>query len=273
MLDLPIDYEHQSERIRENGREAPAAGWIKGLFVRGGAVWGRVEWTGRAAAYLAAREYRFLSPVFAYERATRRIKRIEAAGLTNNPAFFMRALARAQTDNEEGESEMDLKDIAKALGLPETAGEAEILAAVEAAAKAAGELAASGETVKAIARAAGLAENAKADDVAEAVRTARAAAAAGAGEVDPAKFVPRAEFDEVRGTLARIETEGAGERATAAVDKAIKAGKVSPASRIGRSAMPGKTPPGSPNSSGARRRSWRTAGSFRRPRRARAATR
>lgn len=38
VLDIPIDYEHQSLRSKDNGREAPAAGWIKDVFVRDGAV-------------------------------------------------------------------------------------------------------------------------------------------------------------------------------------------------------------------------------------------
>ncbi|MCY4548130.1 MAG: hypothetical protein OXC28_07170 [Defluviicoccus sp.] len=229
VLDLPIDYEHQGEHARENGREAPAAGWIKGLFVRDGAVWGRVEWTGKAAAHLAAREYRYLSPVFQYDRASRRIRRIESAALTNAPAFFMRALARAEANDAE-ESEMD-KEIARALGLAEDASEADILAAAKAAAKAAGELAAAAGSVKAIALAAGLAGDAAAGDVAEAVKTAKAAAAAGAGDPDPAKFVPRAEFDDLRGRFEALETSGAEARATTAVDRAIKAGKLTPASR------------------------------------------
>ena len=57
------------------------------------------------------------------------------------------------------------------------------------------------------------------------------AAAAAGGDPDPDEFVPRAEFDRLRETLARLETEGAEARATAAVDAAVKAGKVTPASR------------------------------------------
>ena len=65
--DLPIDYEHQGERAVANGQPAPAAGWIRRIFERAGAVWGEVEWTGRAAAMLKAREYRFISPLFLYD--------------------------------------------------------------------------------------------------------------------------------------------------------------------------------------------------------------
>lgn len=36
--------------------------------MRDGAIWGRVEWTERAAAAIRAREYRFLSPSFGFDK-------------------------------------------------------------------------------------------------------------------------------------------------------------------------------------------------------------
>ena len=45
---LPIDYDHATDFGAPEGRPAPAAGWIRELEVRDGAVWGRVEWTARA---------------------------------------------------------------------------------------------------------------------------------------------------------------------------------------------------------------------------------
>ena len=69
-IPLPIDYEHQSLLAEDNGQPAPAAGWITEFDVRDRALWGHVEWTDRAAAHIAAREYRFLSPVFCYEQRT-----------------------------------------------------------------------------------------------------------------------------------------------------------------------------------------------------------
>ena len=64
--DLVFDYEHQTDHAKENGREAPASGWIKELEVRGGDIWGRVEWTERALAMIKAREYRYVSPTFSH---------------------------------------------------------------------------------------------------------------------------------------------------------------------------------------------------------------
>ena len=64
-IDLVIDYEHQTMNSQVNGLPAPAAGWIDVLEVRTDGIWGHVrEWTQQAQAYLRAREYRYLSPVF-----------------------------------------------------------------------------------------------------------------------------------------------------------------------------------------------------------------
>src|SRR5229473_2555831 len=45
---LPIDYDHATDFGAPEGRPAPAAGWIRELAIRTGALWGRVEWTAMA---------------------------------------------------------------------------------------------------------------------------------------------------------------------------------------------------------------------------------
>lgn len=88
--DLPIDYEHQTlggAYAAPNG-QAPAAGWIKALIARPGAgLFGRIEWTEAARQQLAAREYRYLSPVALVRRSDRRLVGIHSAALTNKPAI------------------------------------------------------------------------------------------------------------------------------------------------------------------------------------------
>ncbi len=244
-LDLPVDYEHQAERAKVNGQPAPAAGWIRRVFARDGAIWGAVEWNERAAAMIRAREYRFTSATFQYRRDNRQVMRITGAALVNDPALYMSAIAGAQPEDEE--VEMDLAKLRKALGLAATATEAEILAAAELAAAGAAGLAAvgkalgldgevTGETATAaltaqqaglgaIRTAAGLEDGATLAQIATAVKTATA----GAG--NPGEFVPRAEFDRVKTDLATLQANGAKATASTAVDKAIEAGKVAPASR------------------------------------------
>ncbi len=82
-VDLVIDYEHQSLQ----GRQAPAAGWIKDLEARGDGLWARVEWTHQAQEYLRNREYRYFSPVLQLDPETRKPLALMQVGLTNVPAI------------------------------------------------------------------------------------------------------------------------------------------------------------------------------------------
>ncbi|MDD3770481.1 MAG: phage protease [Sulfuricurvum sp.] len=64
-IDIVVDYEHQTLL----GNTAPASGWIKkapvSLKAENGDLFAKIEWTEKAAAHIAAKEYRYLSPVFA----------------------------------------------------------------------------------------------------------------------------------------------------------------------------------------------------------------
>lgn len=82
--DMVIDYEHQTL----SGGEAPAAGWIKKLVDKGkDGVWAAVEWTQKAAAYIAAKEYRYVSPVFLKRLSDNRVVSLFNVALTNEPAI------------------------------------------------------------------------------------------------------------------------------------------------------------------------------------------
>lgn len=138
-LDLVIDYEHQTL----SDVQAPAGGWIKDLYKGEDAIIAKVEWTTKAAEYLKNKEYRYLSPVVLVRKRDQKATAIHSVALTNTPAIDgMFALVNSLDieDISEGGSIMDLKDLAKALGLPETATEEEIKKAVEDAAKAAEKL-------------------------------------------------------------------------------------------------------------------------------------
>jgi phage I-like protein len=89
---LVIDWEHASEHRAPQGLDAPAAGWVDQLETREGAIWGHVEWTDRAKQQIAAKEYRFLSPVFTYQKADSTIIALTSAGLTNQPNLNLTAL-------------------------------------------------------------------------------------------------------------------------------------------------------------------------------------
>ncbi|MBB4316042.1 phage protease [Roseospira marina] len=92
--DMIIDWEHGSERAGADGG-APAAGWIDRLEVRDGAVWGHVSrWTPRAAAQIAAGEYRYLSPVILHH-ADGTVVGVRSVALTSDPNLGIAALNRA----------------------------------------------------------------------------------------------------------------------------------------------------------------------------------
>ena len=186
-----IDYEHAQDKLAVNGQEAPAAGWVEALEVRDGEVWGRVDWTARAKAAIAAREYRFLSPAFLYSESDGEVRALTGAGLVNRPNFVMTALNSQEPSM--------LKDIAAALGLAETATSPEILTAIGA---------------------------------------LKTATALNAQHPDLARFVPRADYElalnRANGAEAKLaaDAKAAHEaKVAAAIEGAVKAGKVAPASK------------------------------------------
>ncbi|MFV1979492.1 MAG: phage protease, partial [Myxococcota bacterium] len=75
--DTPIDYEHQTlggSYASPNG-QAPAAGWIKAIEAEPGVgLIASIEWTEQAKQMLAAKEYRYLSPVALIRKRDRKLR-------------------------------------------------------------------------------------------------------------------------------------------------------------------------------------------------------
>ena len=129
--DMVIDYEHATL----SGKEAPAAGWIKLLVNKGAAgLWAEVEWTDKAKAYLAAREYRYFSPVVLKRKSDNRAVAIHSVALTNFPnTKDLEPLvnkAGAGFSTQEMEDEVMKKDLIELLKLKADATDAEVLAAI-----------------------------------------------------------------------------------------------------------------------------------------------
>ena len=89
--DFHFDYEHQTLKAEQNGKPAPASGWFKAdalEYVPGKGLFAlNVKWTDKAAAMLKADEYRFISPVFHYNKDTGRPVILRHFALTNDPAL------------------------------------------------------------------------------------------------------------------------------------------------------------------------------------------
>lgn len=108
-VDLPIDYEHQTLDASAKAGPVPAAGWIRGIELRDGALWGRVEWTPHAAELIRNKSYRYISPVFRHDKSGR-IVALEGAGLTHYPNLHLQPVAHSKGDT------MDITLLAEALG-------------------------------------------------------------------------------------------------------------------------------------------------------------
>ncbi len=219
--EMPIDYDHQMPfgAVPGVGGKAVAAGWIKQFHITDAGIDADVEWTDAASAHLKAREYRYISPYFGHEKGSGRVTRFINAALTNLPNLELRAVASQQGSTGD-ESMIDLKKIAGALGLGDTADEAAILTAIDE------QKAAASATAKAL----GLAETAKPEEV----TAAASALAANSGNPDPAKFVPIATVTEMQSAMSSLKSQIGGmleaEQAKV-VDQAIADGKLIPAQK------------------------------------------
>lgn len=141
---LPVDYEHQLLLAKQNGKPAPASGWISAVgYVPGRGLFAAVSWTAKAREHISADEYRYISPVFRFDQATGAVLEILSVALTNNPALDgMDAVALAalfptatvtatpQTTEEDSMDEL-LERLRWMLNLPITAGPDEIKAELD----------------------------------------------------------------------------------------------------------------------------------------------
>lgn len=107
---IPIDFEHASEADATSGTipfmGAPAQGWILDLEVRGGDLWGLVEWLSPAKEYVKGGKYKFFSPAIRFnsrDRVTGKPigARMSSGALTNNPFLDgMRPMAAKHVESQ-----------------------------------------------------------------------------------------------------------------------------------------------------------------------------
>lgn len=127
-----LDYEHRAE----NSDDTEAAGWIQQLTLRDEGLFALIKFTDRGADAVSNRRLRFLSPVWPLGDDGRPL-RLKSCALTNTPNFKLRPVLNKTAPGgepkpkEQGEGTM--KELAALFGLPETATEAEILSAAQAA--------------------------------------------------------------------------------------------------------------------------------------------
>ena len=113
--DYHFDYEHQTLHAEENGKPAPASGWFNPSdleYVPGEGLYAlNVRWTPSARTHLKNDEYRFISPVFHYDKQTGRPTKLRHFALTNDPAVDgmdkVAVLKTSQTHVNNGDTPMN----------------------------------------------------------------------------------------------------------------------------------------------------------------------
>lgn len=124
-----LDEEHSTEIKGAKGEPAPARGFFTDFENRQGAIYGKVELNAIGQQMLKDREYKYYSPAYYYEPATRRITGLSSVALTNQHNLDLPALNKQQPNEE---SPMDTKIIATVLGLNADATETQIIAEIKA---------------------------------------------------------------------------------------------------------------------------------------------
>lgn len=134
-IDLDIDYDHKQD-VAMGGK---AAGWVRDADVRNDGLWLLVEWTKAAAQAIKDKEYRYFSPEYNSEwtdsSGTKHEDVLFGGGITNRP--FLKDLlpvnlselsfeAPKTVNNPSEGVEMDLKELAKLIGLSEDSTEADV---------------------------------------------------------------------------------------------------------------------------------------------------
>lgn len=212
-----IDYEHQTQLAETNGQPAPAAGWFKSLEFRPGAglYAPGVDWTARAKGYLAGDEYKYISPVFAFDKKTGEVQRIVSVALTNDPGLHgmdevtlaaltarFNQVSQPADDQPSQETPMNpvLLAMLKALGLLESATETEAVSAIVA-------LKAKSESV---------------DQLTTQIVTLKAA------PPDAAKYVPVEKMAELNTEIVALKAEKTTREVDEVINQAKALGKVTP---------------------------------------------
>lgn len=233
--DYVIDYEHQTLAAAKNGQPAPAAGWFKKLEWRpGDGLYATdVRWTVAAAQMITAHEYRYGSPVFAFDPKTGAVLALAHFGLTNNPALDgltdLAALAALSVSyaqlTQEGNMDDLLEQLRWLLNLPVGATAEEIIAQLQ-------------KLIDQIKAEQGETAAASFDLVAyfTSKNAEVAALKAQSGTPDPAKFVAIAALTSMQGELTTATAELAALKAEhhkaevgRVVADALAAGKIVPA--------------------------------------------
>ncbi|WP_137971873.1 phage protease [Pseudomonas sp. F(2018)] len=215
ITDFVVDYEHQTLNSERNGQPAPAAGWIKGIDLEwreGQGLFATApQWTEKGAAFIKAREYRYLSPVFTYDTRTGAVLELRHVAITNDPALdgmdSLPALAAARfqladpaAPSAEENHSVNREQLIALLGLASDASDEDIQTALN--------------TVKG-----------NSDKLPE-LQSQLAAAKA---NPDPAQFAPLSVVEELKKDLVALKSDQIGRDVEELVQAGLSDGRLLPA--------------------------------------------
>jgi phage I-like protein len=217
-----VDYEHQTILTAENGQPAPAAGWFSRLEWRDTGLYAvDVEWTQRATNMIEAGEYKYISPVFTYDKKTGAIKSLLNAALTNNPALDgMDAVAANLFFNTKENDSMEklLNNLRWLLNMPVTATQDEIEADLQKAI----------DQIKSVATSVTSAPGFDIVSMVKAHVDQIAALTASVNNPDPAKFVAVATMQALQNQVADLLNRINQKEVDEVVTAALASGKILP---------------------------------------------
>lgn len=219
-----IDYEHQTLLTTNNGQPAPAAAWFSKLEWRESGLYAiDVEWTQRATDMIEGGEYKYISPVFTYDKKTGAITSVLNAALTNNPALDgMDAVAAnqfLQLDNSEVMNMSLLEQLRWMLNLAVTATEEEVISGLQ-------------KAIDQIKAAATSAASAPGFDIVALIKSQAdqiASLTVAAANPDPAKFIAIAAMKSIQDELTTLKAKELDREINEVVQEALRTGKLLPA--------------------------------------------
>lgn len=247
------DYEHQAMLADKNGQPAPASGWASTFEWRAGvglfAL--NVQWTASAKRMIEGGEYKYISPVIVFDKATGEVLDVLNASLVNIPNLDLNPVAQERmaalnanfsnanfstTNPEPTDMNPLLMALLKALNLPATAAttEAQALGAIaalkaavpEGVTKVLGLPATAAESDLVTALAALKANADKAGDLTTQVAALKAAAPGVDGKPDPAKYVTIEALNEVSAQVAQLKAAQSGNEVDALIETARTEGRL-----------------------------------------------
>lgn len=223
-----LDYEHQLLLSEQNGKPAPASAWINKFEWRDDdGLYGKsVRWTSNARAFINADEYRYISPVIAYDKTTGEVVDLLNAALVGRPNILgmnpvTQEVARLNAFFNQEQNTMSelLKALLKQLGLAESATQEQAVAALSAIQAKANNADTLGTEVAALKTKVTQAET----EVA--ALKAKPAGTSGSGEPDPTKWVGMDKFNALNAEVVALKAGQTGAEVEALLTQAQAEGK------------------------------------------------